>query len=169
VAADGGVFAFGPAAFEGSMAGRRLRAPVAAMVGGAGQGESLHPGTYAEPSDNGAFVTVQGGTVTEAGSALRQGASPERLGFTVGWSPFDGRASARLHNSSAVPLDLPGGLRATVRITRDGTPWRELVVSDPSVRTLAPGASVSAVGPGVAPPDGDGSYAYEGGTVVVVP
>ena len=169
MAADGGVFAFGPAAFEGAMAGQRLRAPVVAMVAGAGQGESIRPGTYAERSDNGAFVTLEAGRVTEAGSALRQGDSPERLGLTVGWSPLDGRASARLHNTSGVPLDLPGGLAVTVRITRDGAPWRELVVSDPSVSTLAPGASVSAAGPGVAPPDGDGTYAYEGDTVVAVP
>ncbi|MGH9154109.1 MAG: hypothetical protein ACRD03_17380, partial [Acidimicrobiales bacterium] len=125
--------------------------------------------TYPERSDNGAFVTLEGGAEVAAGSAVEEGDGPERLRLLVGWSPRNGQATARLTNASAVPLELPGGLAVTVRVSRDGAAWRDVVVSDPSVRTLAPGTSVSVVGPGAAPPDGDGTYRYAGDTVVVVP
>ena len=170
-AADGGVFAFGDARFAGSMAGRRLGAPIVGI--GAlpeARGESIAPGRYVEQSDTGGFVTLRDGRPEGQGSASTVGppGAVERLRLRVLWSPADGRAAAQLQNTSAVPLQFPDGLRVMVRVTRNGAPWRELTVADPSVKALAPGAGVSVVGPDAAPPDGDGTYGFVGQTVVVL-
>jgi hypothetical protein len=51
--------------------------------------------------------------------------------------------SVTLENRTTAAVGFPGGLAVSVPITRDGTAWRTVQLTDPALTGLAPGASAS--------------------------
>lgn len=70
---------------------------------------------------------------------------PERVRFSVYVDGDDvsGYVSAHLTNVSGREMRFPDGLRVVAQITRDGQPWHDFVLADPSIAGLAPGQETS--------------------------
>jgi hypothetical protein len=107
---------------------------------------TLQATTVVEVNDNGYYVVVdERGNEAGSGSAIRPLPGPDDFGVIVRGRAAAGiiTVSVTLENRTTAAVGFPGGLAVSVPITRDGTAWRTVQLTDPALTGLAPGASAS--------------------------
>lgn len=125
---------------------RRPGPPAASAAPALFASTALQATTLVEVNDNGYYVVVDElGNEAGSGSAIGPVTGTDDFGVIV-----QGRAAAgiitvsvTLENRTTTTVAFAGGLAVSVPITRDGTAWRTVQLTDPAVTELAPGASVS--------------------------
>lgn len=150
-AAAAGVVSHGPAERQGAAAAAATP-PIPAVprkdrgsAGDVDEGEDTSPGRYHETPDAGNYFVYPGGPRAGAGLAKSERDGPERLRFSVyvGVTDATGSVSARLTNVSGREMRFADGLRVVATVTRDGQPYREIVLTDPALVSMAPGQKAS--------------------------
>jgi hypothetical protein len=141
-----------PASFAGSVLIAPSRTGVNETATGASTAPAAlascarHPTTVVETNDNGYYVVVdEVGNEAGAGSAIGPVTGTDDFGVIVHGRAAGGliTVSVTLENRRTSRVSFPGGLAVNVPITRDGAPWRTVLLTDPAVAELAPGGAGS--------------------------